>query len=218
MRERSQNNALRKGEAPRRGALRFHGSLARRTLRSVSFENIPDPVFLIDRGGAIVDANTEGRELLSALPVEGSHGAIGRRELSELFERAATRSFAPAPLRVDNQEGGRHFEARFGGALKGGLKTVIFADVTTWKRALTEKEAILHAVRAELERPIAVCARCGAIKSPGGEWGPPGGVETASIARSRLSHGLCPDCLAQELGKLGLPSAETQIQPLASKR
>jgi hypothetical protein len=134
----------------------------------------------------------------------GSHGTLGRRELDDLFHRAANHELAPAPLCVDTANGPRHYEARFAPSRSQRGRAVIFADITVWKRALAEKEAMLHAVREDMEKPIAVCAACGAIKSTLGEWGPAGGLAVSTIPRDRISHGLCPACLAEQLGHLGL--------------
>jgi hypothetical protein len=179
------------------------GGIGRRTLRAKGFDNLPEPVFLIAADGRVIESNAKGKSLLAGLPLEGSHGSIGRRELGELFARAAKRQFSPAPIRVDTLEGARHYEARFAPSGDKGIKTVIFADVTIWKRALIEKDALLCAVRAEREKPVPVCARCGAIRKENGEWDSQSASASRSISRDRLSHGLCPRCLERELGRIG---------------
>jgi len=179
----------------------------RRSLLALGMDRLPEPVYLINRTGRLVESNAAGNELLGLLPAEGNHGAIGKRELEELFARAAGRELGAAPLRVETMEGSRHYEARFAPADPAGYKTIVFSDVTIWKRALAEKDALLHAIRSEQERPVSVCASCGSIKDSEGDWGPAGGVARSGLAPERLSHGLCPSCLAEQLGHAGLGQA-----------
>lgn len=179
----------------------------RRSLLALGMDRLPEPVYLIGRAGKLVESNAAGAQLLGILPEEGSHGAMGRRELEELFVRAAVRELGAAPLRVETAEGSRHYEARFAPADASGYKTIVFSDVTIWKRALAEKDALLHAIRSEQERPISVCASCGSVRDNDGEWGPAGGVARSGLAPERLSHGLCPSCLAEQLGHAGLGQA-----------
>jgi hypothetical protein len=180
------------------------GKAKRRVLLAEGLEGLPEPVYLIGHRGALVGSNRAGARLMEALPQEGQHGSVGRRELSELFARAAERELGPAPLRVETLDGPRYFEIRFAPSSGGALKTAVLSDITVWKRALAEKEDLLRAIRNDQERPIAVCARCGAIKSSTGEWGSAGGLATSGIPKERLSHGLCPACLAEDLGHAGL--------------
>jgi hypothetical protein len=175
-----------------------------RALKADGFECLPEPVYLIEKTGIIVEANSAGLRLLSDLPSEGDLRSVGRRELSGLFARAASRELGAAPFRIETHEGVRHYEARFAPSSICGLKAVFLSDVTVWKRALLEKEALLQAARSERERPITVCARCGAIKNAAGAWGPAGALLAANLPLDRLSHGLCTACLAEELVRAGL--------------
>jgi hypothetical protein len=175
-----------------------------RTMRALGFDRLPEPVFLIGAGGRIAAANRRAEELLEELPEAGSQGALGRQELKELFDRAARRDLEPTALRVEASEGPRYYEVRFERPCVDGMKTVTFSDVTVWKRALAEKEALLEAVRAEAEMPVTVCARCGSLKSRSGRWLLPDAGALAAIPRERLSHGLCPSCFVKELAQLGL--------------
>lgn len=186
----------------RRKAL-FAG-LVRRRLLVAGFEGFPNPVFFVGHDGAIVEANANGRRLLALIPLEGERGSVGRRELVDLFARAFAHDLGTAQLRFETAEGILYYEARFGDSTVYGIKTIVLSDVTVWKEALAEKETLLHAIRAEKDRPIAVCARCEAIRDSRGEWGPAGGLSVNPQPRDRLSHGLCPACLAEELGHIGL--------------
>ncbi len=211
-------NMFRKDRVPRKGALSYHFRLGRKSLRASGFDRLPDPAFLINAKGALMDVNAEGAHLMANLPAEGNHGSVGRRELVELFSRAAVRDVAPAPLCIDTLEGAHHYEARFAPKGKDGMKAIVFSDVTIWKRALSEKDAILHAIRTGNERPISVCARCGAIKSPSGDWTAIGDGASSAVPRERMSHGLCPDCLTRELGQLGMSTAEARSAATQAKQ
>lgn len=173
----------------------------RRSRRAEGFECVPEPVFLIDKRGHLIEANRSGRDLLGILLPEGGCGSLGRKELAELFVRAAGCSLNPAPLGVETREGLRHYELRFSFLGTRGIKTVVFADITVWKRILAEKDSLLAALRAEADRPLVVCARCGAVKDQRGAWGEAGALSRLGLAPERLSHGLCPHCLAQELAR-----------------
>ncbi|MBL8965383.1 MAG: hypothetical protein JNG85_00160 [Spirochaetaceae bacterium] len=175
----------------------------RRARRASGFDCLPDPLFIIDAHGDVTEMNRAARAFLASLPLEGLGGAVGRRELAELFSRAATRELGPAPLRVEGPEGVRHYEARFSEAGPGS-KTALLCDITVYKEALAEKEALLRAVRADCERPIPVCARCGALRDEAGGWSAPGALSAVRPPLDRLSHGLCPACLAEELERSGL--------------
>ena len=179
---------------------------ARRQRRASGFDSLPEPLFLIDGEGRLLEANEAATLLLAALPAEGSGGALGRSELAELFRRAAARSLEPSPLRVDSPEGERHYEARFSPAGPNGLKAVLLADITVWKRLLAEKESLLSRGRAENGRLVPVCARCGARRDESGAWSGPGAVDRESLAPERLTHGLCPACLAKDLARAGMQS------------
>lgn len=176
----------------------------RRARRAAGFECLPEPVFLIDRRGRLCEANRAGRELLGVLLPEGSADSLGRRELADLFVRAAGCSLSPAPVSVETREGLRHYEIRFSFLGNRGMKTAILKDVTVWKRILAEKNALLATIRLEAERPLVVCARCGAVKGADGSWGAEGALSRLGLAPERLSHGLCPACLARELARDGL--------------
>lgn len=183
----------------------------RRSLLAKGMDTIPEPVYLIGRMGDLVESNAAGGRLLGLLPASGSHGALGKRELEELFARAAHSELGVAPLRVETSEGPRHYEAHFAQADLHGRKTVVFSDITIWKRALAEKDALLYAIRSEREKPIAVCASCGAIKGDDDAWGSAGGLAKANLPPDRLSHGLCPVCLAEELGHAGLAQSAIAV-------
>ena len=174
---------------------------AHRQRRASGFDSLPEPLFLIDGEGRLLEANEAAARLLAALPAEGSDGALGRAELAELFRRAAVHSLAPSPLRVDSPEGARHYEARFSPAGPGGLKAVLLADITVWKRLLAEKESLLARGRAERGRLVPVCARCGALRDESGAWSGPGALERAGLEPERLTHGLCPACLAKDVAR-----------------
>jgi hypothetical protein len=181
------------------GSLDFlPGRLAR---RAEGFECVPEPVFLIDKSGRIIEVNRSGRDLLGMLLPEGGRNSLGRKELAELFARAAGCSLSPAPLSLETSEGLRNYELRFSFLGTRGIKTAIFADITVWKRILAEKDTLLAALRAEAEKPLVVCARCGAVKDQDGAWGEAGALSHLGLAPERLSHGLCPRCLAQELAR-----------------
>ena len=179
----------------------------RRARRAEGFECLPEPVFLIDRRGRLCEANRAGRDLLGILLPEGGADSLGRRELAELFIRAADCSLSPAPVSVETSEGLRHYEIRFSFLGNRGMKTAILKDVTVWKRVLAEKNALLASFRAEAEKPLVVCARCGAVKGADGSWGEAGALSRLGLAPERLSHGLCPACLARELARDGLGAA-----------
>jgi hypothetical protein len=183
----------------------------RRARRAEGFECLPEPVFLIDGRGRLCEANRAGRELLGSLLPEGSAEGLGRKELAELFVRAAGCSLSPAPVSVETREGLRHYEIRFSFLGKRGMKTAILKDITVWKRILAEKNALLTNMRMEAERPLVVCARCGAVKGADGGWGAAGALSRLGLAPERLSHGLCPACLARELARDGLAVANNGL-------
>jgi hypothetical protein len=197
-------NALIAALVPPTGLEFFPG---RRARRAEGFECLPEPVFLIDRRGRLCEANKAGRELLGALLPEGGADSLGRRELAELFVRAADCSLSPAPVSVETREGLRHYEIRFSFLGNRGMKTAILKDVTVWKRILAEKNALLANIKMQAERPLVVCARCGAVKGADGSWGDAGALSRLGLAPERLSHGLCPACLAQDLARSGLGAA-----------
>jgi hypothetical protein len=176
----------------------------RRARRAEGFECLPEPVFLIERHGRLCEANRAGRELLGSLLPEGSADSLGRKELAELFVRAAGCSLSPAPVSVETRDGLRHYEIRFSFLGNRGMKTAILKDITVWKRILAEKNTLLANIRTEAERPLVVCARCGAMKGADGSWGAAGALSRLGPAPERLSHGLCPACLARELARDGL--------------
>lgn len=178
--------------------------LQARRLRSAAFTRLADPGYLIGPRGDILEANPAGRDFLEALPPRGCQGSVGRQELSELFRRAATAKLEPSPFRVEGPGGSHYFEARFGPADPEGRKAASLSDVSIWKKALAEKDLLIRAIRSEAERPVAVCARCGAVKDGEGQWSRPGALAQAGIPQDRLSHGLCQVCLAEELGHAGL--------------
>lgn len=183
---------------------------ARRGLGAAAFESLPDPTFLIDSHGRLSTANRAGRALLGALLPEGSKGSLGKRELADLFTRAAQSSLCPAPLRLETREGERYYELRafpLGAIPRGisgrrGCTALSLADISVWKRAIAEKERELFALRSAAEKPVVVCARCGALKGSDGKWGEPGALSGLGIAPERLSHGLCPGCLSISVTKL----------------
>lgn len=165
-----------------------------RSRRSTGFDYLPDPAFLIDRNGRVMEVNAAGKELLSSLPEHGQDGSVGRSELFELFSRAGQSELGPAPFKVETAEGVRHYEARFS-PVPGGLKAALLADVSLWKRILAERDAAASSAR---ERSVAVCARCGAYREAG-VWLDPGSADLAGIPEELRSHGLCPQCLAETL-------------------
>lgn len=178
--------------------------LQARRLRSAAFTRLADPGYLISPRGDILEANPAGRDFLEALPPRGCQGSVGRQELLELFRRAATGRLEPSPFRVDGPGTSHYFEARFGQADPEGRKSVLLSDVSIWKKALAEKDLLIRVIRSEADKPVAVCARCGAVKDGEGQWSRPGALAQAGIPQNRLTHGLCQICLAEELGHAGL--------------
>lgn len=189
--------------------------LGKRGLGRAGFSGLADPGFVLSPSGDILEANRAGLAFLSALPSLGAQGSVGREELSHLFRRAAASSLEPSPFQVAGSEGSSYFEARFGPADQIGRKSVILTDVSIWKRALAEKDLLIQAIRSETEKPVTVCARCGAIKDKEGRWSPPGALAASALAPERLSHGLCPSCLNEELGHAGveLPQGPDHLVP-----
>lgn len=190
------------------------GRKASASLRARGFDLLPEPVFLIGARGEILDANREGQALLERLPASGANGALGREELCELFLSSIPKEPATAPLRVESEDGLRYYDVLIGPGSRDSLRTVILADVTAWKRALAEKEAMINSVRADGETPVTVCARCGSLKSRSGQWQKPEAAALLAIPRDRLSHGLCPTCFVKELAMLGLGSQDKNQETL----
>jgi hypothetical protein len=181
-------------------AILFQG----RRLRSVGFSGLVDPGFVISASGQILEANPAGQAFLARLPSFGTQDSMGRAELAVLFRRAAAGNLEPAPLAVDGPEGRSYFEARCGQADGKGRKALILADVSVWKRALAEKELLIRLFKTEGEKSIGVCARCGSIKDEEGHWDLPDAPASKGLSNHRFSHGLCPVCLAEELGHAGM--------------
>jgi len=169
-----------------------------RDLRSEAFDQLSDPVFLIDITGSLVDANSAGTAFLARLPEEGSLGALGKRELRELFSRSFGKRLSPNTFRVDEEEGPRFFDARSSN-LTPSITILKLYDVSPWKMIIAEKEGQYRERLSALERPKPVCAACGAIRNENGKWSGAGAADSMEIPAERRSHGLCPRCLAKAL-------------------
>lgn len=194
---------------PKRPSLRLPGLLARGAgetrLKSRAFDALPDPCFVVDPQGRLLDANEPGKRLFDELPEEGAKGALGKAELRAIFGRAVGRRLGPSALRVDGSAEPRFYEARIADDREGHA-VLLLSDVSIWKRALAEKEALISAIASEREKPVPVCASCGALKKPDGSWGLPGGADAVGVKPERRSHGLCHRCLEaamEKTGKLG---------------
>ena len=95
---------------------------------------------------------------------------------------------------------------RWNAASRGEERTIysVARDVTAWKEAEAEREALvvqLQAALAEVKRLQAIlpmCSYCRKIRDANESWQ---SIETylASHTTSRFSHSICPDCYASEV-------------------
>ncbi len=171
--------------------------IARRKL----VDALADPLVVVDRAGAVVDANPAARAAFGIVP---GHARADADPFLATLEglRAADAAFAAGGTAELSPDGERWYEVRTAEIRPRSRRTFrLYAmrDITERRRLMDEKDSLAERLTRALAEVktmqgiVPICASCKKVRDDQGFWQQ---VENfvASRTMAEFSLGLCPDC------------------------